>query len=79
MYLFGRDPLVIPNLSNSVYSMQETPYSQLPSGHFFSISTLIPSVAPETRSQDANPSFCYTGTVNKCSKSYSTCNFRLLY
>jgi hypothetical protein len=64
-YLFGtRDPSAIPNLSNSVYSMQVTPYSQFPSGLFFSISTLIPSVAPEIRSQDANPSFCYTGTFN---------------
>jgi hypothetical protein len=51
-------------LSNSVYSMQVTPYSQFPSGFLFSISTLIPSVAPEIRSQDANPSFCYTGTVS---------------
>lgn len=69
MYHFGtRDPSVIPNLSNSVYSMQETPYSQFPSGLLFSISTLIPSVAPEIRSQDANPSFCRTGTVKNIVK-----------
>lgn len=59
-YLFEEgDLLEIPNLSNSVYSMHDIPYSHFPSKFFFSINILIPSVAPAFRLQDANPSFCH--------------------
>lgn len=54
-----KGPHVIPNLSNSVYSMHDKPYAQFPSRFFFSTRTFIPSVAPELLLQDANPSFCY--------------------
>lgn len=50
-------PIVIPNLSNSVYSMQDKPYVHFPSKVIFSRRTLMPSVAPELRLHEANPNF----------------------
>lgn len=47
----------IPSLLNSVYSMQVTAYSRLPSPSRFSIKTFTPSAVPTFRSHDAKPNF----------------------
>lgn len=55
--LRAEGPTIIPNLSNSVYSMQDNPYVHFPSKVIFSSRTLMPSVAPELRLHEANPNF----------------------